>query len=299
MFIPIIHLLLVLLTAQIVTGDGTFPTEDEVLVLNPDNFELALQRFPLLMVHFYAPWCPHCQALAPKFQNAASKLANTPGVKLAKMDAYRFQRFTQQHGVDGYPTLMFYRNGVGQEYEGPHEQAAIAHWISQNIRPPRQADPVLELTGSNFEAAIAKNPFLMVQFYAPWCPYCQKLAPVYASTAVELAQKNPRIKLAKLDATRDRSLAEWYEAKRYPTLVFFRHGVPVTYQGSHDQPALVRWTLKQVRQDDEPKAVVKFRSEDGQQPGTEAETTTTGTSRRVVPVVINLVAMVVVSTVLG
>ncbi|XP_039435418.1 probable protein disulfide-isomerase A4 [Culex pipiens pallens] len=288
--------LLLLLSAQIVTGDGTFLTEGDVLVLSPDNFQLALQRFPSLMVQFYAPWCPHCQALAPKFRNAAAKLVNSP-VKLAKLDASRFQHFAQQHGVDGYPTLMFYRDGAGEEYGGPHEEPAIVRWLSRNIRSARHADLVMELSGGNFEAAITANPFLMVQFYAPWCPYCQELAPIYAGTAAELVTKDPRIKLAKLDATKDRSLAEWYGVKRYPTLVFFRHGVPMRYEGVRDQPALVRWMVEQVRQDG--KSVVKFRSEDGQQPVVGAESTTKSASKKTVPVMINLIAMVVVSTVLG
>lgn len=39
------------------------------------------------MVEFYAPWCGHCKALAPKYDELASKLEGVDSVVVAKMDA--------------------------------------------------------------------------------------------------------------------------------------------------------------------------------------------------------------------
>lgn len=51
--------------------------------------------------------------------------------------------------------------------------------------------------------------------------HCQRLAPEYAKAAEKLAQQNPPLYVAKVDATEQKQLAERFAVKGFPTLLFF------------------------------------------------------------------------------
>ncbi|OMO81302.1 hypothetical protein COLO4_23668 [Corchorus olitorius] len=99
---------------------------------------------------------------------------------------------------------------------------------------------VVRLTGKNFSSFIAENEFVMVNFYAPWCGWCQKLAPEYEAAAALL--KGDGVAFAKVDADTERELAWKYGISGYPTLLWFAGGVrSKSYYGERKRDGFVKW----------------------------------------------------------
>jgi thiol-disulfide isomerase/thioredoxin len=69
------------------------PEDSKVVVLDADAIDDFVNDYPLILLEFYAPWCGHCQQMAPSFREAAAELdalsaagsLPTP-IKLAKFD---------------------------------------------------------------------------------------------------------------------------------------------------------------------------------------------------------------------
>lgn len=46
-----------------------------------------------------------------------------------------------------------------------------------------------------------------MEFYAPWCGHCKNLEPEWNKVASKLKSSHPDIRIAKVDATAEKSLA--------------------------------------------------------------------------------------------
>ena len=79
-----------------------------VVELNPDNFDSVIKSGGSWVVEFYAPWCGHCQKLAPHYEAAAKELAkkDPPPARFAKVDGAAYRSLMMRFGVTGYPTIF-------------------------------------------------------------------------------------------------------------------------------------------------------------------------------------------------
>ena len=62
----------------------------------------------------------------------------------------------------------------------------------------------------------------VVDFYAPWCPHCQKFAPVFGEEAGTFSVTSPDVKFGALDCVSFKTTCRKFGIKTYPTVVLFR-----------------------------------------------------------------------------
>lgn len=122
-----------------------YPEEDDVLVLGDSNLDQAVAEYDYLLVEFYAPWCGHCQKLAPEYAKAATALkANSPPLRIAKVDATENNMLATRYEVASFPTLKFFQYGKAREYEGGRSAEDITSWVREAIKPTMKKANSLE-----------------------------------------------------------------------------------------------------------------------------------------------------------
>ncbi|MED6118637.1 disulfide-isomerase [Stylosanthes scabra] len=113
----------------------------------------------------------------------------------------------------------------------------------------KEKEFVLTLDHSNFSDTIKKHDFIVVEFYAPWCGHCKKLAPEYEKAASILSSLDPPVVLAKVDANEEKNkdIANEYDVKGYPTIKILRSGGKhiQDYKGPREADGIVEYLKKQ------------------------------------------------------
>ena len=114
-----------------------------------------------------------------------------------------------------------------------------------NIEKYPSENGVTILTDSTFDKLINKNPYLLVLFYAPWCPHCQKFHPVYEKAAATLSKKG--LTLAKVDVTVEKNVAQKYGINGLPTIFLFIKGRPIEYRGERAESDIINFIYKKLK----------------------------------------------------
>jgi len=132
----------------------------DVLDLKADTFDSVVKPESLILVEFFAPWCGHCKALAPHYEEAATALKEKD-IKIAKVDCVDQPELCQTHGVQGYPTLKVFRNGIPTDYTGPRKADGIISYMVKQSLPA-----VSQITAANVEE-FQKADKIVVIVYLP------------------------------------------------------------------------------------------------------------------------------------
>lgn len=101
-------------------------------------------------------------------------------------------------------------------------------------------DGTISLTASTFEKYSHQHAILVVNFYAPWCHWSNRLKPSWEKAAMTMRERydpemDGRILIAKVDCTVEDALCRRHHIQGYPSIRIFRKGSDVRdNHGHHD-----------------------------------------------------------------
>lgn len=194
--------------------------------MNPNgvSIELDAKKFQDLItntldpwfVKFYAPWCHHCQAMKPNWDQMAREVRNSLNVGEVNCDVEK--RLCKDARVKGYPTMLFFRGGERVEYNGLRgvgdliEYAKMAGDVGSGV-------PDVDFAG--FEKLEETEEVIFVYFYD------------HATTNEDFkALEQLTLSLighAKLVKTDDKKLYDRFKISTWPRLMVSRDGKPSYY----------------------------------------------------------------------
>lgn len=193
---------------------------------NPDGASVALtaEDFHSLVtttkdpwfIKFYAPWCHHCMALKPNWDQLGKEMKGR--LNIGEVNCDENSRLCKDLRVRGYPTITFFQDGQLAEYNGLRGLGDFIQFAEKAID---LANGVQDVDAESLKALEEKEEVIFVYFYD------------HATTSedFEAIERLPinLIGRAKLVRTRDPKLYDRFKITTWPRLLVSREGRPTYY----------------------------------------------------------------------
>lgn len=82
---------------------------DHIITLNDRKFDDFIDKYPISIVDFWAPWCKPCKTLTPRLRQLSKKYKGKVAFGKVNIDNYR--EMGKKYHVMGIPNLIFFSYG--------------------------------------------------------------------------------------------------------------------------------------------------------------------------------------------
>jgi protein disulfide-isomerase-like protein len=110
----------------------------------------------------------------------------------------------------------------------------------------------VDLTEANWDEFVKNNPMAFVDLYAPWCVWCQRLAPTWEKFATEVKKQKMPVGVGKVDCMAQANLCRKQKVMAFPTLRWYHEGQPISpdYKMDRTVQALTGFARRKLEMDE-------------------------------------------------
>ena len=169
-------------------------------------------------IKFYAPWCPHCQKMAPNWAEMAKEMRGKLNIGEVNCDIEG--RLCKDVHARAFPTILYFRGGERVEYGGLR---GVGDFINYANSAVDIGSGVQDVDAAAFEQLEETDEVIFLYFHD------------HAATSEDFAALD-RLTLslighARLVKTNDPKLYDRFQISTWPSLVVSREGKPIHYDG--------------------------------------------------------------------
>ena len=151
-----------------------------------------------------------------------------------------------QLSADGDVRLFSGRNREQREVKhDEHDQTLEEMHAAEGVH-------AFELTEENWEKWLQENQMAFVDLFAPWCVWCQRLAPTWEKFAQEVKKAEMPIGVGKVDCMAQANLCRNQKVMAFPTLRWYHNGEAVSpdYKMDRTVQALLGFARRKLEMDE-------------------------------------------------
>jgi protein disulfide-isomerase-like protein len=106
---------------------------------------------------------------------------------------------------------------------------------------------------NDFEPWLANHEYVFVDFFAPWCIWCQRLHPVWEALAEEMEKEQLPVSVITVDCVENRDLCFQQKIQAFPLMRLFKHGQPQSpdYRSDRTVDAFVDFIKERLSHDEQ------------------------------------------------